>query len=85
MELGDIVIYRGRRYYVRGIDPVSVHPRFLYLEDVLTGKTLSVALEQPATEKGRSRGRLRLVRRSADKSSTPGDPAADAQGSDPTG
>jgi hypothetical protein len=79
MDLGDIVIYGGQRYYVCGIDPDGVHPRYLYLEDVRTGKTVSVAFEQQAAAKGRSRGRLRLVRKRADKSSTHGDPADEAE------
>ena len=83
MDLGDIVIYGGQRYYVRGIDPVSVHPRYLYLEDVRTGRPVSVALEQHPTEKERSRGRLRLVRRAGDKSSTQSNQATEPQEPDP--
>jgi len=82
MDLGDIVIYGGQRFYVRGIDPVGVHPRYLYLEDVRTGKTVSVAFEHPAGTGG-SRGRLRLVRKRADEPSTPGDPAEKAEEPDP--
>ena len=84
MDLGDIVIYGGQRFYVRGVDPVGVHPRYLYLEDVRTGKTVSVAFEQHPAAKGRSRGRLRLVRKSADKPSTHGDPAEGAREPDPS-
>ena len=73
MDLGDILIYGGQRFYVRGIDPVGVHPRYLYLEDVGTGKSVSVAIEQNV-EAGRSWGRLRLVRKSANESSTRSDP-----------
>ena len=78
MDLGDIVIYGGQRFYVRGVDPVGVHPRYLYLEDVRTGKTVSVAFEQHPAGTGGSRGRLRLVRKRADKSSVHGDPAEEA-------
>jgi hypothetical protein len=83
MDLGDIVTYGGRRFYVRGVDPVGVHPRYLYLEDVRTGKTVSVAFEHHPAGTGRSRSRLRLVRKRADKSSPHGDPAEDAQEPDP--
>jgi hypothetical protein len=83
MDLGDIVIYGGQRYQVRGVDPVGVRPRYLYLEDVRTGKTISVAFEQHSAAKGGSRGRLRLVRKSADKPLTHGDRTEEAQGPDP--
>jgi hypothetical protein len=51
MEIGDIVIYGGKRLRVRGFDPAGVEPRFVYLEDVESGETISVAfveLEPPA-------------------------------------
>jgi len=79
MDLGDIVIYGGQRFYVRGVDPVGVHPRYLYLEDVRTGKTASVAFEQHPEAKGRSRGGIRLVRESANESSPCSDPAGGAR------
>ena len=79
MDLGDIVIYGGQRFCVRGVDPVGVHPRYLYLENVRTGKTVSVAFEQHLEAKVRSRGRLRLVRESANESSTRSDPAGGAK------
>ena len=82
MNLGDIVLYGGQRFYVRGVDPVGVHPRYLYLEDVRTGTTISVAFEHPAGAGG-SRGRLRLVRTRADKSSPHGAPAEEAEEADP--
>jgi hypothetical protein len=78
MDIGDIVIYGGQRFYVRGIDPVGVHPRYLYLEDVGTGKTVSVAFEDHAAPTGRSRDRLRLVRKRVDESPKRGDPAEEA-------
>jgi hypothetical protein len=82
MNLGDIVLYGGQRFYVRGVDPVGVHPRYLYLEDVRTGKAVSVAFEHP-TGAGGSPGRLRLVRKRADKSSPHGPPAEEAEEADP--
>jgi hypothetical protein len=74
MDLGDIVICDGQRYYVRGLDPVGVHPRFVYLEDVRTGKTVSVAFEQHFAATSRSQRRLRLVRGRGDESPTHADP-----------
>jgi hypothetical protein len=79
MDLGDIVIYGGQRFYVRGVDPVGVHPRYLYLEDIQTGRTASVAFEQHPDAKGRSRGRIRLVSESANESATRSDPARGAR------
>ena len=79
MDLGDIVIHGGRRFYVRGVDPDGVDPRYLYLEDVRTGKTVSVGFEHHPAAKGKSRGRLRLVHKRVDKPSTHGDPAEGAQ------
>jgi len=78
MDLGDIVIYGGRRHYVRGVDPVSVRPRYLYLEDVRTGKTVSVAFEQHVAVRVGSR-RLRIVRKRPDRPSVQNDPPEGAQ------
>jgi hypothetical protein len=83
MDLGDIVIYGGQRFYVRGVDPGGVHPRYLYLENVRTGKTVAVAFEQHTAATARSPGRLRLLRKRADKSSTHGSPVEEAQEPDP--
>ncbi|HZB22885.1 MAG TPA: hypothetical protein VE444_03485 [Gaiellaceae bacterium] len=38
MAIGDLVLYNGRRYYLRGIDPMSVSDRRALLEDVETGE-----------------------------------------------
>jgi hypothetical protein len=59
MDIGDIVILGGARFYVRGFDPVGVNPRFVYLKDARTGKTISVALEEPLPRT--DHGVLRLV------------------------
>ncbi len=83
MDLGEIVIYGGRRYYVRGVDPVSVKPRHLYLEEVRTGKTVSVAFEQHMAARAGTR-RLRLVRKRADGPSVQNDPPDGAQEPDPS-
>jgi hypothetical protein len=46
MKLDDIVLYAGRRYRLRGFDPVSVIPRRAYLENVTTGGMEEVAWEE---------------------------------------
>ena len=60
MNLGDIVIYGGQRFYVRGVDPLGACPRYLYLENVRTGETLSVAFERNRPRTGKFRGRSSL-------------------------
>ncbi len=42
MEIGTLVTHRGRSWYVRGFDPYGVTPQYVYLEDVETGRTVSV-------------------------------------------
>ena len=37
MEIGGVVTYRGRPWYVRGFDPHGVTPQYVYLEDARTG------------------------------------------------
>jgi hypothetical protein len=46
MQIGDTVIYEGRRYLLRGFDPASVSPRRAYLEEVKTGKQIAVPLDE---------------------------------------
>ena len=46
MEIGTVVTFRGRSWYVRGFDPHGVRPRYVYLEDVRTGRRLSVLRER---------------------------------------
>jgi hypothetical protein len=75
MDLCDIVICDGHRYYVRGIDPASVQPRYVYLEEVRTGKTVSVAFEHVFAATSRSQRRLRLVLGRGDESPAHADPA----------
>jgi hypothetical protein len=48
MDIGDIVIYGGERFTVRGFDPEGVEPRFLYIEGVKTGDAISVPLAAPS-------------------------------------
>jgi hypothetical protein len=72
MELGDIVIFGGERFYLRGMDPIGVQPRFLYLEDARTGRTVSVAIDERSVARSKSLGGLRLVPEPTDDSSKSG-------------
>jgi hypothetical protein len=42
MKIGDLVLFEGRRYYLRGLDPMSVSNRQALLEDAQTGEEVSV-------------------------------------------
>ena len=42
MKIGDLVLYQGRPYYLRGLDPMSVPDRRVILEDPKTGEELTV-------------------------------------------
>jgi hypothetical protein len=42
MRIGDIVIYRGRRYILRGLDPMGVPDGRADIEDARTGELLRV-------------------------------------------
>ena len=44
MKIGDLVLYLGRAYYLRGLDPMSVPDRRAILEDAETGQELQVPL-----------------------------------------
>jgi hypothetical protein len=46
MKIGDLVLYQGRRFYLRGLDPMSVPNRQAFLEDAMTGEAAMV----PVTE-----------------------------------
>ncbi len=46
MEIGDAVIYRGRRCVLRGLDPMSVDERRAQLDDAETGERFWVALNE---------------------------------------
>jgi hypothetical protein len=70
VKLGDIVIFGGERFFLRGIDPIGVRPRFVYLEDARTGRTLSVALDERSIARPTLRGGLHLVPEPTDDSST---------------
>lgn len=46
MELGDVVIWHGRRWIVRGFDPASVTEQTVVLEDPRTGEQVTAPLEE---------------------------------------
>ena len=48
MRIGDLLAYRGRRYIVRGLDPMGVPERRADLEDVETGEAIRVPIAELA-------------------------------------
>jgi hypothetical protein len=40
MKIGDPVLHEGRRYFLRGLDPMSVPDRRAVLEDAETGEEI---------------------------------------------
>jgi hypothetical protein len=42
MRIGDTVIYRGKRYVLRGLEPMGIPERRADVEDVATGRALRV-------------------------------------------
>jgi len=56
MEIGSVVTFRGRSWYVRGFDPHGVTPRYVYLEDARTGRRLTVLRDRlPSSDASRRR------------------------------
>ena len=53
MKIGELVLHEGRRYYLRGLDPMSVSDRQAELEDAFTGARVSVPLEEVVDGKSR--------------------------------
>jgi hypothetical protein len=56
MNIGDELTWRGQRWRVRGVDPVSVLPHLVYLEDVESGRRVNVerqSLGQPGANAAR--------------------------------
>jgi hypothetical protein len=45
MAIGDLVLYQGRRYVLRGIDPMSVTDRRAELQDEETGERIRVLVD----------------------------------------
>ena len=56
MKIGDLVLYLGRHYYLRGLDPMSVPNRQAFLEDAVTGeeRTAPVVEIEPSPPRPRS-------------------------------
>jgi hypothetical protein len=46
MRIGDPVIYRGRCYVLRGLDPMSVPDRRADLEDAETGELIRAPIAE---------------------------------------
>ena len=46
MEIGDLVTWNGRAYYLRGLEPMSVPERRAQLEDVLTGERVTAPVDE---------------------------------------
>jgi hypothetical protein len=46
MNIGDLVLHEGRRYYLRGLDPMSVPDRQAFLEDAFTGEARMVPVDR---------------------------------------
>jgi hypothetical protein len=46
MELGDTVIHHGRRYVLRGLDPMSVADGCAHLEELESGEATAVPLAE---------------------------------------
>ena len=46
MKIGELVLYEGRRYYLRGLDPMSVPERQAFLEDASTGEACTVPVDE---------------------------------------
>jgi hypothetical protein len=46
MKIGDPVLHQGRRYYLRGLDPMGVPDRQAFLEDARAGEELIVPIDE---------------------------------------
>jgi hypothetical protein len=46
MKIGDLVLFHGRAFYLRGLDPMSVPDRRAILEDPETGQEVRVPLDE---------------------------------------
>jgi hypothetical protein len=57
MEIGDLVTWRARAYYLRGIQPMSVPDREAQLEDARTGERVTAPLREVDEASGETDGR----------------------------
>jgi hypothetical protein len=46
MKIGDLVLYQGRPYYLRGLDPMSVPDRQAFLEDAFTSEECTAPIAE---------------------------------------
>jgi hypothetical protein len=46
MKIGELVLHEGRRYYLRGLDPMSVPERQAFLEDAATGEACTAPVDE---------------------------------------
>ena len=46
MRIGDPVTYQGRRYVLRGLDPMGIPDRLADIEDVETGEVIRVPVSE---------------------------------------
>jgi hypothetical protein len=61
MRIGELVLYEGRRYYLRGLDPMGVTQRQAFLEDAFTGEARAVPVAELEAEPPPDRPPLRRV------------------------
>ncbi len=61
MNIGEIVLYEGRQYYLRGLDPMGLPERQAFLEDALTGEARTVPADDVELEPPPDRPPLRGV------------------------
>jgi hypothetical protein len=54
MKIGDLVLFQGRPYYLRGLDPMSVPDRRVILEDLETGEELTAPADDVTFPPGRT-------------------------------
>jgi hypothetical protein len=52
MHLGDVLIYRGRRVVLVGLEPMSVPDRRALVRDLATGEQLDVPLDELEPREG---------------------------------
>jgi hypothetical protein len=53
MKIGDLVLYQGRPYYLRGLDPMGVPERRVILEDPETGDEVAALAEEVSSAEPR--------------------------------
>jgi hypothetical protein len=46
MKIGDLVLYQGRPYVLRGLDPMGVPERRVILEDPKTGQEVAAPADE---------------------------------------